>query len=69
MSEDKDGSRKYDAANPKSLADFMKTGWAPSPLEGIVANPAIKFCKDRMAKLCQKYTGKRMFFPAGGLKV
>ena len=51
MSEEKDGSRKYDAANPKPLADFMKTGWAPSPLEGIVANPALKFCKERIEKL------------------
>jgi hypothetical protein len=43
MSEEKDGSRKYDAANPKPLADFMKTGWAPTPLEGIVKNELKSF--------------------------
>ena len=69
MSEEKDGSRKYDAANPKPLADFMKTGWAPTPLEGIVPNPAMKFCKTRIEKLSKKYPGKRIVLPAGGLKV
>jgi Xaa-Pro aminopeptidase len=69
MSEEKDGSRKYDAANPKPLADFMKTGWAPTPLEGIVPNPAMKFCKARIEKLSKKYPGKRIVLPAGGLKV
>ena len=69
MSEEKDGSRKYDAANPKPLAEFMKTGWAPSPLEGIEPSPAIKFCKVRIEKLSKKYPGKRIILPAGGLKV
>ena len=69
MSESKDGSRKYDAANPKPLADFMKTGWAPTPLEGIVPSEAIPFCKARIEKLSKKYPGKRVILPAGSLKV
>ena len=69
MSEAKDGSRKYDAANPKPLADFMKTGWAPTPLEGIVPSEAIPFCKARIEKLSKKYPGKRVILPAGSLKV
>ncbi len=69
MSESKDGSRKYDAANPKPLADFMKTGWAPTPLEGIVPSEAIPFCKARIKKLSKKYPGKRVILPAGSLKV
>ena len=69
MSEEKDGSRKYDAANPPALAEFMKTGWAPSPLEGIVPSPAISYCKARIAKLSKQYQGKRVVLPAGGLKV
>ena len=69
MSESKDGSRKYDAANPKPLADFMKTGWAPTPLEGIVPSEAIPFCKTRIEKLSKKYPGKRVILPAGSLKV
>jgi Xaa-Pro aminopeptidase len=69
MNESKDGSRKYDAANPKPLADFMKTGWAPTPLEGIVPSEAIPFCKARIEKLSKKYPGKRIVLPAGGLKV
>ena len=69
MSEEKDGSRKYDAANPPALAEFMKTGWAPSPLEGIVPSPAISYCNARIAKLSKQYQGKRVVLPAGGLKV
>ena len=69
MSESKDGSRKYDAANPKPLADFMKTGWAPTPLEGIVPSEAIPFCKVRIEKLSKKFPGKRVILPAGSLKV
>jgi Xaa-Pro aminopeptidase len=69
MNESKDGSRKYDAANPKSLADFMKTGWVPTPLEGIVPSEAIQFCKIRIEKLSKRYPGKRIVLPAGGLKV
>ena len=69
MNESKDGSRKYDAANPSPLAEFMKTGWAPTPLEGIVPSEAIAFCKARIEKLSKKYPGKRIVLPAGGLKV
>ena len=68
MNESKDGSRKYDAANPAALAKFMKTGWAPTPLEGIVPSEAIPFCKVRIEKLSKKYPGKRVIIPAGGLK-
>ena len=69
MNESRDGSRKYDAANPSPLAEFMKTGWAPTPLEGIVPSAAIAFCKARIEKLSKKYPGKRIVLPAGGLKV
>ena len=68
MNEQKDGSRKYDAANPPGLAEFMKTGWAPTPLVGIVPSEAIPFCKARIEKLSKKYPGKRVVLPAGGLK-
>ena len=69
MNNKKDGSRKYDAANPDALAEFMKTGWAPTPLEGIVPSEAIAFCKVRIEKLSKKYPGKRIVLPAGSLKV
>ena len=69
MTDEKDGSRKYDAANPAALAEFMKTGWAPTPLEGIVPSEATPFCKARIEKLSKKYPGKRIVLPAGGLKV
>lgn len=69
MNEQKDGSRKYDAANPPALAEFMKTGWAPTPLVGILPSEAIPFCKVRIEKLSKKYPGKRVIIPAGSPKV
>ena len=65
MNEEVDGSRKYDAANPAPLAEFMKTGLAPTPLEGVLPSPAIRFCKDRITKLAKRYPGKRIVLPAG----
>jgi Xaa-Pro aminopeptidase len=69
MTKEKDGSRKYDAANPKPLADFMATGWAPTPLEGILPSKVLPYCAIRIKKLSEKYLAKRIVIPAGGYKV
>ena len=69
MTKEKDGSRKYDAANPKPLADFMATGWAPTPLEGVLPSKVLPYCAIRIKKLSEKYLAKRIVIPAGGYKV
>ena len=68
MSENKDGSRGYDAPNADALAEFMKSGWRPTPLLGIQSSPAINYVSARTKTISAKYPGIRLIIPAGGLK-
>jgi len=68
VSENKDGSRSYDAPNADALAEFMKSGWRATPLLGIQPSPAIKYVANRTKTLSAKYPGIRLIIPAGGLK-
>lgn len=47
----------------------MSQGWAPSPLDGVVAHEAVPFTKKRRAKLSKAFKGVRLVIPAGNLKV
>lgn len=69
MAEKKDGTRAHDAPNAEALAAFMKTGWAPSPLEGVKPATHLPFIERRRKLLSEKYVGKRIIFPAGAQKV
>ena len=61
--------RTYDIPIADAMTDFMKEGWAPSPLTGITAHPSIPYTKLRRDKLSKQYVGKRLIFPSGSLKV
>jgi Xaa-Pro aminopeptidase len=65
----KTGVRNYDAPNPQALAEFMASGWAPSPLEGIAPHEVCDFTAARRRELSKKYPGYRLVIPSGGLKV
>ena len=69
MAEKKDGTRPYDAPNANALAEFMKGGWAPSPLEGVKPVDHLAFVEARRRNISAKYPGKRLIFPAGAQKV
>ena len=69
MAEKKDGTRSYDAPNANALAEFMKGGWAPSPLEGVKPMDYLHFIEKRRKFLSAKYPNKRIIFPAGSQKV
>ena len=69
MAEKKDGTRSYDAPNANALAEFMKGGWAPSPLEGVKPMDYLNFIEKRRKFLSAKYPNKRIIFPAGSQKV
>ena len=69
MAEKKDGTRPYDAPNATALADFMKEGWAPSPLEGVKPMEYLHFIEKRRKLISAKYPNKRLIFPAGSQKV
>ena len=69
MAEKKDGTRSYDAPNASALAEFMKGGWAPSPLEGVKPVDHLNFVIARRQKISTKFPNKRLIFPAGSQKV
>ncbi|MBF8252790.1 MAG: Xaa-Pro aminopeptidase [Actinobacteria bacterium] len=61
--------RVYDVPPSDVYADFMTTGWAPSPLHGITQDPVISFCFARRAKLSEAFAGLRIIIPSGNSKV
>lgn len=61
--------RVYDVPPSDVYADFMTTGWAPSPLHGIVQDAVIPFVYARRAKLSEAFTGLRIIIPSGNSKV
>ena len=61
--------RTHDIPLADAMTEFMKEGWAPSPLEGVTPHKSIPFTTARREVLSKKYPGVRLIFPAGGLKV
>ena len=66
---DNKGTRLHDIPPSTDHLTFMTQGWAPSPLEGVVAHASVPFTKKRRAKLSKAYKGHRLVIPAGNLKV
>ncbi len=60
--------RPHDVAPPSVFADFMKTGWAPSPLMGITTTEVAPWCVSRRDALSAAFPGVRLVIPAGSLK-
>ena len=63
------GTRLHDIPPSTDHLTFMSQGWAPSPLDGVVAHEAVPFTKKRRAKLSKAFKGIRLVIPAGNLKV
>lgn len=61
--------RIHDVAPSEVLAEFMKTGWTSSDLQGINASPAVTWCVGRRAALSEAFIGIRLVIPAGNFKV
>ena len=61
--------RTHDIPIADAMTEFMKAGWAPSPLTGVTPHPSIPFTKIRREKLSKQYPGSRLIFPSGSLKV
>ena len=66
---EEEGTRVHDHPVAEQLTDFMKTGWAPSPLDGITQAAVASFSAQRRAKLSAAYPGLRLILPAGAAKV
>ena len=61
--------RTHDIPIADAMTEFMKEGWAPSPLTGVNPHPSIPFTKIRREKLSKQYPGARLIFPSGSLKI
>ena len=59
-----EGKRIHDEAPSDAFAQFMRGGWAPSPLTGIAPSPAIDWCVKRRAKLSAAFSGLRIVLPS-----
>jgi Xaa-Pro aminopeptidase len=66
---EEDGTRTHDLPVAEQLIEFMKSGWSPSPLDGVTASAVVPFCAARRAKLSALYPGVRLVFPSGSTKV
>ena len=64
-----EGKRIHDEAPSDKFAEFMRGGWAPSPLTGITPSPANNYCVERRAKLSEAFAGLRIVLPSGNDKV
>jgi Xaa-Pro aminopeptidase len=62
-------SRTHEIPVADAMSEFMKEGWADSPLESLTPHKSIPFTKIRRDKLSKQYPGVRLVFPAGSLKV
>ncbi len=57
--------RTHDIPVADAMSEFMKQGWAESPLTGITPHPSIPYAKVRRDNLSKQYVGKRLIFPSG----
>ena len=65
---DRGAKRVYDVAPSAAFAEFMSTGWTPTPLTGIVQDEVIAQCVGRREKLSAAFTKLRLVIPSGAAK-
>ncbi len=65
---DRGVKRVYDVAPSAAFAEFMSTGWTPTPLTGIVQDEVIEQCVSRREKLSIAFTKLRLVIPSGAAK-
>jgi Xaa-Pro aminopeptidase len=64
----KNPERAHDVPPSEIFAEFMKTGWAPTPLTGIIQDEVIQYCHNRRAQLSDSFVGTRLVIPSGSAK-
>jgi Xaa-Pro aminopeptidase len=69
MSEETTKKRPHDVPTPAGFAELMKSGWIPTPLDGIKPTPPLKYCVTRREALSKAFPGMRLVIPAGNYKV
>ncbi|MGC0417070.1 aminopeptidase P family protein [Embleya sp. AB8] len=59
----------HDLPVSPALDAFMSTGWAPTPLPDLGAEPSAPWAAKRRERLSAHYPGERLVIPSGTLKV
>jgi Xaa-Pro aminopeptidase len=60
--------RAHDVAPSEIFAEFMKSGWIPTPLTGIIQDEVVEYCRMRRAELSAAFTRTRLVIPSGSAK-
>jgi len=61
-------ARPYDVAPPAQYAEFMRTGWAPSNLEGLQPLEVVTYAFTRRQVLSAAFPNIRLVIPSGNFK-
>ena len=61
-------ARPYDVAPPEQFAEFMRTGWAPSNLEGLQPLEVVTYAFTRRQVLSEAFPNIRLVIPSGNYK-
>jgi Xaa-Pro aminopeptidase len=61
-------ARPYDVAPPTKFAEFMRTGWAPSSLEGLQPLEVVTYAFTRRQVLSAAFPNIRLVIPSGNYK-
>jgi Xaa-Pro aminopeptidase len=67
MSED--GTQGHDPDFPGRFVEFMRTGWAESPLAGLARRPEAAHHAKRRAAVAAAFPGETLVIPSGGERV
>ena len=60
--------RAHDVPPSEIFSEFMKSGWLPTPLDGVVQDEVIQYCDIRRAQLSDSFFGTRLVIPSGSAK-
>ena len=69
MADEIKGERVHDQAPSDEFAEFMRSGWAPSHLDGLEPLEVVTYAYSRRQTLSRAFTGIRLVLPAGNFKV
>ena len=69
MADEVKGERVHDQAPSDDFAEFMRSGWAPSHLDGLEPLEVVTYAYSRRQTLSRAFTGIRLVLPAGNFKV
>ena len=69
MADEVQGERVHDQAPSDDFAEFMRSGWAPSHLDGLEPLEVVTYAYSRRQTLSSAFTGIRLVLPAGNFKV